>query len=124
MVKNSTTEERCPKCQAPLVVKMGRYGKFLACSKFPECHYTKSLNNEIGIKCPKCGTGEIIERRTKKRKIFYGCSNYPQCDFIINKKPINEFCPKCHYPLIQANKTNYKCSNKNCDYVRRIDTNI
>ena len=124
LIEDNKTNEICPQCGAPLIIKISRFGKFLACSRFPECKFTKSIDQETGIKCPKCKTGNIIMRKTKKGKIFYGCSNYPKCDFIINKKPLQDTCPQCHYPLIQTNKTTYKCSNKNCKYVTRANTNI
>ncbi len=89
VIKTEQTDEICPQCQAPLVVRIGRFGKFLACSKFPECKFTKQYKEKIGIKCPKCG-GDIILRQTKKRRKFYGCSNYPKCDFASWRKPKSE----------------------------------
>jgi len=88
------TEETCPECGKPLAIKMGRYGKFLACSGYPECKYTKSFQVKIGVKCPQCG-GELIERMSKKKRTFYGCSNYPNCQFATNFKPLPDPCPKC-----------------------------
>ena len=83
-IDQEKTEKKCPKCGAPLLIRLGRYGKFYACSKFPECRYTESLKeNTLGIKCPKCQAGNIVEKRTKKRKIFYGCSDWPKCDFAL-----------------------------------------
>ena len=79
-----TTDEMCEKCAKPMVVKLGRFGKFLACSGFPECRSTKTLKNQqntIGMKCPKCIEGDVITRRTKRRRMFYGCSRYPACDY-------------------------------------------
>ncbi len=124
LIEDNHTDEICPKCNSPLIMKMSRFGKFLACSKFPECKFTKSINQETGIKCPKCKTGDVIMRKSKRRKIFYGCSNYPNCDFIINKKPLKENCPTCGYPLIIASKQSHKCSNKECKYVTRINADI
>jgi len=121
LIEDNQTNEFCPKCNSPLIMKMSRFGKFLACSKFPECKFTKSINQETGVKCPKCKTGDVIMRKSKRGKIFYGCSNYPNCDFIINKKPQKETCPECGYPLIIANKQSNKCSNKECKYVTRTD---
>jgi len=113
------TDKVCPKCGAPLVDRMGRFGRFYACSKFPECKYTESIKNEnniLNIKCPKCNQGEIVEKRTKKGKIFYGCNNYPKCDFAAWDKPINELCPKCNSILIETKRKQVKCSSKECDY--------
>ena len=118
------TDKICPKCGSPIIERMGRFGRFYACSKFPECKYTESIKNatiNLGIKCPKCNHGEIIERMTKKGKIFFGCSNYPKCDFAAWDKPINEFCPKCDSILLQKTKKIIKCSNKECDYIATLN---
>lgn len=119
------TDKICPKCGSPLIERLGRFGRFYACSKFPECKYTESVEERgpnslgsIGIKCPKCKDGDIISRKTKRGKIFYGCSNYPKCDFAAWDKPINEFCPKCNSILTEGKNKKIKCSNKDCDFVR------
>lgn len=113
------TDKTCPKCGAPLIMKLGRFGKFYACSKFPECKYTESLpENILGVKCPKCGEGELVEKRTKRKKIFYGCNRFPDCDFALWDKPTGEKCPKCGSLLVEKNKK-VKCSNKECDYVKK-----
>lgn len=115
-ITDKPTEKYCPKCGSPLVEKLGRFGRFYACTKFPECKYTESLaNNKLDIDCPKCKTGSLTEKRTKRGKIFYGCSRYPECDFALWDKPINEKCSKCGSILTQKGKT-IKCSNKECDY--------
>jgi DNA topoisomerase-1 len=88
------TDEVCPKCGKPMVVKFGRFGKFLACSGYPECKYTKSFQVKVGVKCPQCG-GDIVQKKSKKKRIFYGCSNYPDCTFAINLKPLPQPCPQC-----------------------------
>ncbi len=120
--KKEFTEENikklCPKCQSPLLVRLGKFGKFYACSKFPTCKYTESLpQNNLGIKCPKCQEGNMVAKRTKRNKIFYGCDRFPKCDFALWDKPINEKCTKCGSLLIEKVKQ-IKCSNKECDYVR------
>jgi len=116
-ITEKPTEKICPKCGAPLLIRLGKYGKFYACSKFPKCKYTESLKeNNLGIKCPKCKKGGIVEKRTKKRKIFYGCTNWPKCDFALWDKPTGEKCPKCGSLLIQTKKGQIKCSKKECDY--------
>ena len=91
----------CDICGAPMVVKMGRYGKFYACSRFPECRNTKPIVKEIGVVCPKCKKGQVIERKSKKNRIFYGCSRYPDCDFVSWDKPIGRNCPKDGYFLVE-----------------------
>ena len=110
------TGELCPNCNSPLVIKQSRYGKFVACSNYPECKYIKNEKEEkketIIIPCPKCD-GNILERKTKRGKIFYGCSNYPKCDFASWDKPIDEKCPNCSGILTEKNDK-IKCMN--CDY--------
>jgi len=116
-ITEKPTEKICPKCGAQLLVRLGKFGKFYACSKFPKCKYTEPLEKTtLGIKCPKCKKGEIVEKRTKKRKIFYGCSNWPKCDFALWDKPTGEFCPKCKSLLVETKRKRIKCSNKECDY--------
>ena len=111
------TGEVCPKCASPLVIKQSKYGKFIACSNYPECKYIKP-NEKKEIKeimnCPKCD-GKIIEKKTKKGKIFYGCSNYPKCDFATWDEPIEESCPNCN-GILTKKKDKIKCTN--CDYER------
>lgn len=115
------TGEKCPECGHDLVVKHGRNGKFIGCSNFPECTYTKVLVKKIGVKCPDCKDGDIIEKVSKRGKIFYGCSNYPDCDFAVWDKPINEKCPKCGHILVHKKNRKVdeiKCSNTECNYVK------
>jgi len=116
-ITEKPTEKTCPKCKAPLLIRLGKYGKFYACSKFPKCRYTESLEkNVLGIKCPKCKKGKIVEKRTKKRTIFYGCDQFPKCKFALWDKPIEKFCPKCKSILVQTKSGQIKCSNKECDF--------
>jgi DNA topoisomerase-1 len=109
------TEKKCPKCGAQLLIRVSKYGRFLACSNYPKCKYTFDLENSTGILCPKCKKGEIIKRKSKKGKIFWGCSNFPKCDFALWSEPTGEICPKCGSLLVKENKK-IKCSNKNCDF--------
>ncbi len=114
--EEETTDEICPECkQGHLVYKKGRFGKFLACNRYPECKFTKQVNEEI-MPCPKCGEGSIIARRTKKGRTFYGCSKYPACDFVSWDRPVGK-CPQCSGALIEKNKK-IVCSNKECTYVQ------
>ncbi len=112
------TGESCPNCGSPLVIKQSKYGKFTACSNYPTCKYIKSNKEEKEVKeiisCPKCD-GKILEKKTKRGKIFYGCSNYPKCDFASWDKPIEEKCPTCGGTLTEK-KDKIKCMN--CDYER------
>ena len=116
-VTDTPTDKICPECNSPLIIKLGRYGKFYACSSFPKCKHTESLKeNDLGIKCPKCKKGKLVPKRTKKRKVFYGCNTYPKCDYALWYKPTGKFCPKCKSMLIESGKNKEKCSNKECDY--------
>jgi len=109
------TEKICPKCKAPLLIRLGKFGKFYACSRFPKCKYTESFEKiKLGVKCPKCKKGEIVEKRTKKKKIFYGCNQWPKCDFALWDKPTKKLCPKCGALLVETKKNQIKCSNKEC----------
>ena len=118
-IAEQKTDKTCPKCGAPLIIKLGRFGKFFGCSKFPECKYTAPLEKpSLGIKCPKCEQGEIVEKKTRKGKTFYACNKYPKCDFALWNKPINEKCPKCGSLLVEI-KNGAKCSNKECDYKKK-----
>ena len=110
------TDKKCPKCGKPIIIKLGRFGKFYACSGFPECKHTEPIIVSTGVNCPKCGQGEIIEKKTKKGKIFYSCSDYPKCDFALWDKPTGEKCPKCDSLLVQTKNNKIKCSNKECHY--------
>lgn len=116
-IKDEPAGEDCEECGHPMVFKMGRYGKFMACSNFPECRNTKPIVKEIGVKCPKCEKGEIIERKSKKRRIFYGCNLYPDCDFISWDKPIARKCPKCSGLLVEKKlKKGVQVQCVDCDY--------
>lgn len=122
-IKDEVTNEICEKCGRNMVIKMGRYGKFLACPGFPDCRNTKPLIEKIDVKCPKCG-GDIVVKRSKKGRKFFGCNNYPECDFVSWNKPIDKKCPKCGDILtVKQNRNSkiIKCNNKTCDY--RENTN-
>ncbi len=108
------TDKICEKCGKPMVIKLGRFGKFLACTGFPACKNTKTILEKINIKCPKCENGQIIIKRTRKKRIFYGCSNYPQCDFATWKEPTGELCEKCGSPMVKSAQEKIYCSNKEC----------
>jgi len=110
---DEVTDEFCPECGKPIIVKTGRFGKFLACSGYPECKYTKSFQIKTGANCPQCG-GELVQRVSKKKRTFYGCSNYPKCNFAINSKPLPLPCPKCGSLLTEYRGKQSKCSK--CDY--------
>lgn len=121
-LEEDKTDEICDKCGKPMVVKYGRFGKFIACSGYPECTNIKKIVNKIGVKCPKCD-GDVIKRTTKRKRIFYGCSKYPECDFVSWDEPLNEKCPKCGKGLFKKNTKNPKiyCANKECGYEKAGD---
>ncbi len=100
-IKDEPAGFDCDLCGSPMVIKLGRYGKFYACSNFPECRNTKPIVKEIGVKCPKCHEGEVIERKSKKNRIFYGCSRYPECDYTSWDKPVGRNCPVCGKELVE-----------------------
>ncbi len=100
----------CPECGNALVIRYGRYGKFISCSNFPDCRYTEAWLQKIGVHCPKDG-GEIVERKTRKGRQFYGCANYPNCDFTSWKRPLPVPCPACSGMLVVADKRNAQCLN-------------
>ncbi|MEI3610905.1 type I DNA topoisomerase [Pseudogracilibacillus sp. SO30301A] len=116
-IKDEPAGIDCEKCGSPMVYKMGRYGKFMACSNFPDCRNTKPILKKIGVTCPLCKKGEIVERKSKKNRVFYGCDSYPECEFVSWDKPINRSCPKCNEFLVEKRtkkQVQIKCSN--CDY--------
>ena len=100
-IKDEAAGFDCDICGAPMVIKMGRYGKFYACSRFPDCRNTKAIVKEIGVICPKCHKGQIIERKSKRNRVFYGCSRFPDCDFVSWDKPIGRDCPKDGHFLVE-----------------------
>jgi DNA topoisomerase-1 len=102
------SEETCPKCGRPMVIRVGRFGKFLACSGYPDCKTTMPYLVKTGISCPQCG-GELVKRISKKKKVFYGCSKFPQCQFTVNRKPVAQTCPDCGGLLIQYGADLAKC---------------
>ncbi|MFS5614941.1 type I DNA topoisomerase [Streptococcus agalactiae] len=119
-IKDKPAGFDCELCGSPMVIKLGRYGKFYACSNFPECHNTKAITKEIGVICPICQKGQVIERKTKRNRIFYGCDRYPECEFTSWDKPIGRTCPKSNDFLVEkkvrGGGKQVVCSNEKCDY--------
>ncbi|MFC3882585.1 type I DNA topoisomerase [Bacillus songklensis] len=116
-IKDEPAGEDCEVCGSEMVYKMGRYGKFMACSNFPECRNTKPIIKHVGVECPKCKEGNIVERKSKKKRTFYGCDRFPGCDFVSWDKPIARKCPKCEHLLVEKKQKNgmqVVCTN--CDY--------
>ncbi|MFD1674714.1 type I DNA topoisomerase [Alicyclobacillus fodiniaquatilis] len=113
-LKDEESDVPCDKCGRMMVYKNGRYGKFLACPGFPECRNTKPITKEAGVDCPRCGK-PLLERRGKRRKVFYGCSGYPDCDYVLWQKPTGQMCPICDHPLVEKHskgKVTVVCSNE------------
>ncbi|HGI3033969.1 TPA: type I DNA topoisomerase [Streptococcus agalactiae] len=119
-IKDEPAGFDCELCGSPMVIKLGRYGKFYACSNFPECHNTKAITKKIGVICPICQKGQVIERKTKRNRIFYGCDRYPECEFTSWDKPIGRTCPKSNDFLVEkkvrGGGKQVVCSNEKCDY--------
>lgn len=117
-IQDEVSGEVCEKCGSPMVYKFGRYGKFLACSAFPDCRNTKPIVKSTGVPCPKCKEGEIVERKSKKSRLFYGCSRYPECDFVSWDRPVPRPCPKCGNLMVEKKakkkQTMIRCTV--CDY--------
>jgi len=110
------TDQKCEKCGSPMLIREGRFGKFFACSNYPKCKNTKPMDYSTGVKCPECGTGEIVARRTRSRRTFYACNRYPDCKFALWQKPTGEKCPTCGSLLTEGAKGKIKCSKKECGY--------
>ncbi|NMA95921.1 MAG: type I DNA topoisomerase [Clostridiales bacterium] len=124
-IPDEETDEICEKCGANMVIKMGRYGKFMACPNFPKCRNTKPIIETIDVACPKC-KGNVVIRKSKRGRQFYGCDNYPDCDFISWDEPVNERCPKCDSYMVIKKATRHRnkailCSNKECKYRKEIE---
>ena len=123
-IKDEPAGFDCERCGHPMVIKLGRYGKFYACSNFPECHNTKAITKEIGVTCPLCGEGQVIERKTKRNRIFYGCDRYPDCEFTSWDKPVGRTCPKSGDYLVEkkirGGGKQVVCSNEECDYAEEV----
>nr|WP_072537107.1 type I DNA topoisomerase [Anaerococcus mediterraneensis] len=118
-IKDKVLDEKCPKCGKNLVIKHGRNGKFIGCSGFPDCDFTKSIIKTTGVKCPNCEDGEIVEKVSKKGKRFYGCNNYPKCDFALWDPPTGEKCPECGSLMIhKKNRSTDEIRCSSCDYIK------
>lgn len=109
-IEEASIGEDCEKCGHHLVIRYGRFGKFIACSNFPECRYTRPFMQKLGIACPSCQRGELVERKTKKGRVFYGCDTYPDCEWTSWKRPLKVPCPTCQGLLVAQNKTMARCT--------------
>jgi DNA topoisomerase-1 len=108
-VEPEMLDRLCPECGHPLLIRHGRYGKFIGCSDFPNCRYTEPWLEKIGVTCPLDG-GELVERRTRRGRVFYGCANYPQCEFTSWKRPLKPACPNCGGLLVMDDRQHAVCT--------------
>ena len=115
-IRDEPTDEVCEKCGSPMVIKLGRFGKFLACSAFPECRNSKPLLVRIGVECPTCHEGEVVERRSKKGRTFFGCERYPECDFVSWNKPVTVPCPQCNGVLGEIGRGGARLKCNSCGW--------
>lgn len=124
-IKDEEAGKDCPECGKPMLIKYGRFGKFMACSGFPDCRHTESITEEVGVECPLCG-GAILALKSKKGRRFYGCSKYPDCQFRSWNKPIAEKCPTCGDILVEKQNRNKEiqavCHNPECKYSKEMST--
>ncbi|MNC34844.1 DNA topoisomerase 1 [compost metagenome] len=120
-IEDEVSDELCEKCGKPMVYKLGRFGKFLACSGFPDCRNTKPIVKDIGVSCPKCHEGKVVERRSKKGRVFYGCDQYPGCDFVSWDRPSIKPCPACGSWMIEKrSKQGTKLQCTSCDHTEAV----
>ncbi|KAA9006382.1 type I DNA topoisomerase [Paenibacillus spiritus] len=121
-IVDEVSDELCEKCGSPMVYKLGRFGKFLACSGFPDCRNTKPIIKDIGVGCPKCGEGKVVERRSKKGRVFYGCDRYPECDFVSWDRPSAKSCPECGAWMVEKrSKQGVKLQCTSCDHTEMVE---
>jgi len=124
--EDEPTDEKCPTCERPMVIKHGRFGKFIACSGYPECKTTKPVT--LGIACPECAKGQIVERRSRKGRTFFGCSAYPDCKFVLWQRPVQEPCPKCAAPFlterVARGRRTQRCWREGCDFSREAEITV
>lgn len=120
-IKDEPAGEDCEKCGEPMVYKLGRYGKFMACSGFPDCRNTKAIMKPIGVDCPDCKEGQVVERKSKTRRTFYGCDRYPECEYVSWDKPVARPCPKCDNTLVEKkSKKGVRIQCTECEYKEDI----
>ncbi|MTI62945.1 type I DNA topoisomerase [Methylophaga sp.] len=120
---------QCPKCDSDLWIRTGKYGKFIGCSSYPKCKHIESLEQpkNTGVKCPQCEKGEILTRKSRRGKVFYSCSEYPDCDYALWNEPLKEPCPKCDWPILTLKTTKSRgtekvCPQKDCDFSEKVES--
>lgn len=122
-------DQKCPKCESDLWVRTGKYGKFIGCSSYPKCKHIESLEQptNTGVDCPQCKKGEILVRKSRRGKIFYSCSGYPECDYALWNEPVKEPCPDCDWPILTVKTTKSRgtekvCPQKGCGYTAKVES--
>jgi DNA topoisomerase-1 len=122
-------DRKCPKCESDLWVRIGKYGKFIGCSSYPKCKHIESLEQptNTGVTCPQCNKGEILTRKSRRGKVFYSCSDYPDCDYALWNEPLKEECPSCKWPILTIKTTKSRgtekvCPQKECDYIVKVES--
>ena len=119
-IEPKVSDQVCPNCGKAMLIREGRFGEFLGCAGYPECKTTAPLTKPLDVKCPTCGEGDVLEKKSRKGKVFYGCSRYPDCAFVSWDKPTNKHCPKCNGLLgerrFRGKLSGYRCTNPDCDY--------
>jgi DNA topoisomerase-1 len=121
-VKPEPVGRACPDCGGDLVLRTGRFGRFISCSNFPKCRHTESWLEKIGVTCPDCRQGEVVEKRSKRGRVFYSCSRYPECNFVSWDKPLAQACPKCGGMLTMKNGKQAVCGN--CKSLFEVEENV
>jgi len=121
-------DRKCPECESDLVIKRGKYGKFIGCSSYPKCRFIEPLEKptDTGVTCPKCNKGSIMQRKSRRGKVFYSCSTYPKCDYAVWNEPVNEPCPRCGWPIVTIKTTKSKgtekvCPQKDCSFAEPFE---
>ena len=118
----------CPECGSDLIIRQGRYGKFIGCSSYPDCRYIEPLEKPVdtGVECPQCNKGTMMQRKSRRGKVFYSCSTYPKCDYAVWNEPLKEACPDCGWPMLTLKTTKRKgtekvCPQKECSYSEPVE---
>ncbi len=126
-IEPKVSDQVCPNCGKPMLIRESKYGEFLGCSGYPECKTTMPLNKQLDVVCPVCGQGHVVEKRSRRGRIFYGCDRYPECTFVTWDKPTDRKCPKCNGLLgerrFRGRMIGYRCTNSECDYQEPLNRN-
>jgi len=121
LAEKQLVDEKCAKCGSAMMIRRGRFGEFISCSNYPECKTTKPLLKKVGVKCPTCKEGDMVEKKTRRGKVFYACSRYPDCKFALWSRPTGDICPDCGSLVVFAKADMVRCSNKECHFERRLE---